>query len=807
MNYNDNITKLVNMYRIDPTIDFNYELTRQKMRKFTDIEYLYNSGDNTFIEYKLLTNTVNVGKSIIANNSNIDNIRINDSLYNSNTITINNNLLTNNIQAYNATSSTLINVSNNSYMTICNINNNLVTANDIMIYNILTSNNIFINSSIFNNSVTANSVFSTNIVLNNMTVLNQITISSLAIINNNAVCTSNVIAYNMFVNNFTNLSILNSNTILNLNTSTINSSLVVSSSSILNNTIMNKNCYINTLYKNTQTCKSNNVAITNLINCPLEEYYNNTTASINGIKYGQLYRTGGIVKIRTILDTLTIILKGYPIMYVYLNNYYNDPLFEIVDAVNISYNTTILGNINYTILGDYNISYRITDNYNNNSNTLVRIIKVIDYPSISNISFVNKILTFNMGNGYNNSYNSISYIIYKNNVVIQEKYNLPNIESVTKNIDISNIVLDNSSYTISILINNQMNEVIKTFNIFLNSSSIDIILEISGSEPYKVNISTSFNIFNNVVAYTLPRTIVILNNNNFAIKDNLNNIITTSGSIIFSYNKTYIVTFSINSTRTHTYTYNINVYETIKPVITLLGNSNITLIKGKQYIDAGYNIVDSSSGKLDSITGYVNINIIGIYFIKYTARDFFNNTQSVIRQINIISGPPYITGLKFIIYVGYFEKYTTLNRTLTIKDLNPNPNSGIITSIGNIALGTNNVVPINNTWSNYSVMWYGYFKPTISGTWTFNIYSNGNCYLWIGDNALTNYSKSNTLIINGPTSGRSTTSGTISLEADIYYDIRILLSESDNMTVKFYAPNSNTAITDGTNYFFSSYAI
>ena len=164
------------------------------------------------------------------------------------------------------------------------------------------------------------------------------------------------------------------------------------------------------------------------------------------------------------------------------------------------------------------------------------------------------------------------------------------------------------------------------------------------------------------------------------------------------------------------------------------------------------------------------------------------------------------SGLVFVIY----DEYMGDNNNF-VKNLLPTTKSkdksftGIIKSIPSINDGTNKIVPSDNSWEKYSVAWEGYFKPDITGIWTFYTSSDDGSYLWIGDNAKNNFLIENALINNGGAHGMQEKSGKITLMKDIYYYFRVIFGEiggGDNMIVSFSKPGSNNKITEGSNYFY-----
>ncbi|MFV2056209.1 MAG: immunoglobulin-like domain-containing protein, partial [Thiohalomonadales bacterium] len=89
------------------------------------------------------------------------------------------------------------------------------------------------------------------------------------------------------------------------------------------------------------------------------------------------------------------------------------------------------------------------------------------------------------------------------------------------------------------------------------------------------------------------------------------------------------------------------ILDTVPPVITLNGQSTVTLVQGTAYIEAGASATDNIDGDVNvTTTGTVDINTPNIYTITYTAIDSENNTGMAARTVVIVSAdnsPPVIT--------------------------------------------------------------------------------------------------------------------------------------------------------------------
>ena len=83
----------------------------------------------------------------------------------------------------------------------------------------------------------------------------------------------------------------------------------------------------------------------------------------------------------------------------------------------------------------------------------------------------------------------------------------------------------------------------------------------------------------------------------------------------------------------------VNVTDTTAPVITLVGDSQITVEVGTTYTDLGATASDNSDGDITAdinVTNPVDTSVIGSYTVTYNVDDSNGNAATgVIRTVNV----------------------------------------------------------------------------------------------------------------------------------------------------------------------------
>ena len=103
---------------------------------------------------------------------------------------------------------------------------------------------------------------------------------------------------------------------------------------------------------------------------------------------------------------------------------------------------------------------------------------------------------------------------------------------------------------------------------------------------------------------------------------------------------TYLLNYTVADAagNTDTATRTVTVVDTTAPVLTLLGDANMTHAKNTAWVDPGATASDSLDGNLTSsitITGTVDVNTTGVYTLNYSVSDGASNEANASRTVYV----------------------------------------------------------------------------------------------------------------------------------------------------------------------------
>lgn len=125
-------------------------------------------------------------------------------------------------------------------------------------------------------------------------------------------------------------------------------------------------------------------------------------------------------------------------------------------------------------------------------------------------------------------------------------------------------------------------------------------------------------------------------------------------------------------------------------------------------------------------------------------------------------------GLTFRLYRGYMNDDINFFKSAPLIIQGITNESSTLSSVSSSTNGS-----ANERSTLISIEWVGYLKTNVSGIYTFSLSSDDCSYMWIGDVAISSYTKTNTFNSNPGLHSLVTVKNTITLNSDAYYPVRI----------------------------------
>lgn len=342
----------------------------------------------------------------------------------------------------------------------------------------------------------------------------------------------------------------------------------------------------------------------------------------------------------------------------------------------ISNLVSITGTVNTSVLGDYTLLYDVDDSSSNDAVTKSRTVSVYDS--------VDPVITLN---GSSTIYVGYDTTFTDPGATASDNYDGNLTSSVNSSGSVNTSVL--GSYT-------------RTYTVTDSSGNSDTITRtVIVQDVENPNISL---IGDNTIFLEVGDT---WNDPGATASDdydgNVSSSIVISGVVNTSALGTYSVTYTVedSSGNTDSTTRAVIVQDTTAPVVTLIGDSSVTIQFGNIYEEEGSSATDNLDGDLSDgvvITNNIDYSALGTYTITYTIEDSSGNSNSITRTVIIedLEGP-----------VIHVTDYITYNSELTLlSEL-----TGIISAIdlldgdvsGDVIKTTDNYTGNENTVGTYSV--------------------------------------------------------------------------------------------------------
>ncbi|EGW53319.1 beta strand repeat-containing protein [Candidatus Endoriftia persephonae] len=317
-----------------------------------------------------------------------------------------------------------------------------------------------------------------------------------------------------------------------------------------------------------------------------------------------------------------IVLAGDNPQTVDAGSSYSDPGASASDNIDgdISANISVSGSVNTAVLGNYTLTYNVSDAAGNAATAVNRTVTVADLSAPVITLSGSDPMTVAAGSVFTDPGASASDIVEGDlsaSIVTTGSVNTAAVGSYTL------------TYNVSDSAGNAATAVTRTVNVTDQTAPT---ITLSGDNPMGVALGGTF---------TDPGASA-----SDAIDGDISANVTVSGTVdtntLGSYTLTYNVSDSGGNAATPV-TRTVEVKDLTGPVITLNGDNPQTVSVGATYSDPGATAIDNVDGDLSgSITasGSVNTAVAGIYTLTYSVTDAAGNSSTLDRTVVVADQPP-----------------------------------------------------------------------------------------------------------------------------------------------------------------------
>jgi len=156
------------------------------------------------------------------------------------------------------------------------------------------------------------------------------------------------------------------------------------------------------------------------------------------------------------------------------------------------------------------------------------------------------------------------------------------------------------------------------------SDNVPPVISINGSNPATVELGSMYS---DAGATAMDA----FHGNTTVTTSGVSNVDTSSiGSFIVTYTATDLSGNTATATRV------VNVVDTTAPVVTITGDTPVTVELGDTYTDAGATSSDLSASYTVVTTGTVDTDTVGEYTLTYTSTDSSGNVGTATRTVNVV---------------------------------------------------------------------------------------------------------------------------------------------------------------------------
>lgn len=319
-----------------------------------------------------------------------------------------------------------------------------------------------------------------------------------------------------------------------------------------------------------------------------------------------------------------IVLNGDTSITVRYKETFEDPGASAYDDVfgDITQDIQITGNVDTNNLGDYILEYNVIDACGNEAISKTRTIHVIDdiSPTITLNGETNIILSH--GTTFDDP-GATAYDIFDGDIT--------NLIIAESDVDENIVGMYSILYTVQ---DSNSNEASVSRSVVVVDTSSPL-LTLNGLQNIYIDVFSDFT-DPGASAYDVVDGDITSSIQVYGYED-------VDSSVVGNYVIRYVITDSAGNTTSKERT--IYVQDNEKPVITLNGESTVSVKQHTQYVDDGANAVDNYDGNITSkivIDNVVNTEELGTYCVVYNVTDENGNeAETVVRTVVVIENEHY----------------------------------------------------------------------------------------------------------------------------------------------------------------------
>ncbi|XXK57877.1 DUF5011 domain-containing protein [Porticoccaceae bacterium nBUS_09] len=316
-----------------------------------------------------------------------------------------------------------------------------------------------------------------------------------------------------------------------------------------------------------------------------------------------------------------ITLLGESEVTLELGSTYTDAGATAIDNIDgdITANIVTVNSVDVNTVGTYTVTYNVSDAAGNAATQVIRTINITPDVTIPDITLLGEAeVSLELGLTYTDAGATAV-----DNIDGDITANIVTVNSV----DVNTVGTYTVTYNVSDAAGNAATQVIRTINITPDVTIPDITL--LGEAEVSLELGLTYT----------DAGATAVDNIDGDITANIVTVNSVDVNTVGTYTVTYNVSDAVGNAATQvTRTVNITPDVTI-PVITLLGESEVSLELGSTYTDAGATAIDNIDGDITAnivTVNSVDVNTVGTYTVTYNVSDAAGNAATqVTRTVNI----------------------------------------------------------------------------------------------------------------------------------------------------------------------------